>query len=62
MYFVRLFAIQCKCVAGAPLFISTEDKLSMKSETVEYKQVSNLTVKCGKCGTYSEIPRTHHTH
>ena len=31
-------------------------------ETVEYKQVRDLVVKCKKCGCYNDIPPSHHPH
>ena len=31
-------------------------------ETVEYKQVRDLVVKCKKCGCYNHIPSSHHPH
>jgi hypothetical protein len=31
-------------------------------ETVEYKQVRDLVVKCNKCGCYNDIPPSHHPH
>ena len=31
-------------------------------ENVNYKQVMHITVKCGKCGKYNEIPLAHETH
>ena len=31
-------------------------------ETVEYKQVRDLVVKCKKCGCHNDIPPSHHPH
>jgi DNA-directed RNA polymerase subunit RPC12/RpoP len=31
-------------------------------ETVEYKQVRDLVIKCKKCGSYLDIPPSHHAH
>ena len=31
-------------------------------ETVEYNQVRDLVVKCKKCGSYLDIPPSHHAH
>ena len=31
-------------------------------ETVEYKQVRDLVVKCKKCGCTNDIPPSHHGH
>ena len=31
-------------------------------ETVEYKQVRDLVVKCKKCGCYNDIPPSEHPH
>lgn len=31
-------------------------------ETVEYKQVRDLVVKCKKCGSYLDIPPSYHAY
>ena len=31
-------------------------------ETVEYKQVRDLVVKCKNCGSYLDIPPSHHAY
>jgi hypothetical protein len=31
-------------------------------KNVAYKQVVSLTIKCGKCRKYNEIPRSHELH
>lgn len=31
-------------------------------EKVNYKQVQDAVVKCGKCGKHNEIARAHHAH
>jgi phage FluMu protein Com len=30
-------------------------------DRVEYKQVQDIVVKCGKCQAFNEIPTSHHT-